>query len=104
MRFEVRFSEPARRDLDRLFEYLLGRAETVEDLDAAQLVIHDLSSAITHQLARTPFSFRKAARSSLRRELIVPSGKTGYVALFDIEPPSLVLVLAIRHQLEEDYD
>ena len=51
----------------------------------------------------TPYSFRKAGRRSTRRELITPSGATGYVALHDIVDPSSVLVLAIRRQREENY-
>ncbi len=55
-------------------------------------------------LARTPYSFRKAGSSSLRRELIIPFGSAGYVALYEIEPEKEhVIVLAVRHQVEDDY-
>jgi len=54
-------------------------------------------------LAATPYSFRKAGKSPTRRELIIPFGATGYVALYEITGPSSVLVLAIRPQREEDY-
>jgi hypothetical protein len=37
------------------------------------------------------------------RELAVPFGNTGYVALFEIEGEGTVTVLAIRHQREDDY-
>jgi plasmid stabilization system protein ParE len=100
--FQVDFSDPAKSDLDRLFEFLLTRATSVEDLDGAQEVIGELRQAIEAQLARAPFNYRKAG-SPLRRELVVPVGKSGYVALYDIRPPSHVLVLALRHQLEDDY-
>ena len=100
--FQVDFSDPAKEDLDRLFEFLLTRAMTSEDLDQAQEVIGELRQAIEVQLARAPFNYRKAG-SSFRRELVVPVGKSGYVVLYDIRPPSQVLVLAIRHQLEDDY-
>ena len=105
MSFRVRFAPAAQEDLVRLFDYLLERAETPEDLDRAQEVIEALRQAIFRQLAVTPFSFRKAGdgRRSTRRELIVPSGATGYVALYEIESPGAVLVLAVRHQLEQDY-
>ena len=36
-------------------------------------------------------------------ELIIPVGATGYVALYEIVSPSKVVVLALRHQREEDY-
>jgi len=56
-----------------------------------------------NQLAATPYSFRKAGKSSTRQELIIPFGSTGYVALYEIAGRSDVLVLALRHQREEDY-
>ncbi len=90
-------------DLDRLFDFLLERAETVEDFDLAQSAIAAIRSAIMTQLAATPYSFRKVGTSSTRRELIIPFEAAGYVALFESAGPSSVLVLAVRHQREEDY-
>lgn len=103
MTFDVRFSTAAVEDLQRLFDFLLDRAETIEELDEAQAVIEAIRSAAMDQLATTPYSFRKAGNSSTRRELIIPFGATGYVALYEIANPSTVLVLAVRHQREEDY-
>ena len=37
------------------------------------------------------------------RELLIPFGSAGYVALFEIEGGDLVTVLAVRHQREDDY-
>ena len=37
------------------------------------------------------------------REVIIPFGSAGYVALFEIENRELVTLLAVRHQREEDY-
>jgi hypothetical protein len=51
----------------------------------------------------TPYSFRKSAQSPAQRELIVPFGGAGYVALYEIVSPSKVVMLAVRHQREEDY-
>lgn len=103
MTFEVRFSITAEDDLARLFDFLLERAETAEDFDQAQRAIVAVRSAVMNQLSLTPYSFRKAGRSPTRRELIIPFGATGYVALYEIVDPSRVLVLAVRHQREEDY-
>ena len=103
MGFEVRFSAGATADLERLFEFLIDRAQATEDLEIAGRVIEEVRATASGQLSRSPFSFRKAGTSSLTRELIIPAGKTGYVALFEIQPPSLVLILAVRHQLEDDY-
>lgn len=59
-------------------------------------------SAVRIQLAVTSYSFRKVGKSQTRRELIVPFGDTGYVVLYEIASASSVLVLAVRHQREED--
>ena len=103
MTFDVRFSAAADDDLGRLFDFLLDRAETVEDLDLAQAAIEAIRSAAMNHLAATPYSFRKAGKSPTRRELIIPFGATGYVALYEIASPTSVVVLAVRHQREEDY-
>ena len=103
MSFEVRFSTGADDDWARLFDFLLDRAQTLEDLELAQAAIEALRSVALVQLAVTPYSFRKVGTSPTRRELIIPFGATGYVALYEIESPSSVVVLAVRHQREEDY-
>lgn len=103
MRFEVLFSAAADDDLARLFDFLLDRAETLADLDLAEAVVDAVRAAVLNQLAATPYSFRKAGMSPTRRELIIPYGATGYVALYEIASPSSIIVLAVRHQLEDDY-
>jgi len=65
--------------------------------------IDAIRAAAQDRLAITPFSFRKAAQNPAQRELIIPFGGTGYVALYEIVSTSKVVVLAVRHQLEEDY-
>jgi plasmid stabilization system protein ParE len=103
MGFEVWFSAAAREDLLRLHAFLLDRAASLEDLALADEAVDAIEAACKEQLARTPYSFRKAGTHPLRRELIVPFGRAGYVALFQIDPPSRVVVLAVRHPLEADY-
>ncbi|MBT9495180.1 MAG: type II toxin-antitoxin system RelE/ParE family toxin [Paucibacter sp.] len=103
MTFTVEFAPSAEADLERLFDYLLDQAETSEQLDIAQAAIDAIRASVQHGLALTPFSFRKAAQNPAQRELIMPFGSTGYVALYEIVSTSKVIVLAIRHQLEEDY-
>ena len=101
--FEVRYTEAARDDLFRLFDFLLARARTAEDFDAAQLAIDTISSEVEGHLSRTPFIFRKAGQSPFLRELVIPFRRAGYVALYEIEGATIVNVLALRHQLEDDY-
>ena len=101
MTYSVRFTREARRDLDRLYGFLLE-----QDLDrAAEEAIDAIEGALA-LLEKFPFSCRKAAGGSygpFLRELIVPFGTTGYVLLFEIEPRHVVTVLAVRHQRESDY-
>ena len=101
--FEVCYTTAAREDLLRLFDFLLERAQTIEDFDAAQAAIDALRTAVQSHLSRTPFIYRKAGHSAFVRELIIPFGNAGYVALFEIEGADTVNILAVRHQLEDDY-
>jgi plasmid stabilization system protein ParE len=103
MSFVVELSPTAEADLERLFEFLLDGAETAEELDRAQAAIDAVRAIARQQLATTPFSFRKAAKSPAQRELIIPFGSSGYVALYEIVSATKVVVLAVRHQREEDY-
>lgn len=101
--FNVRYTPAAREDLLRLFDFLLAHAQTAQDLDYAQHTIDALAAAVERQLSRTPFIYRKSGDSPFLRELIIPAGHAGYVALYEIEDASTVTVLAVRHQLEDDY-
>lgn len=102
MKYRVVFARTARADLRRLHDFLIERAEYVEDVEIADDAMDAIDTAIA-ALRSTPFLFRKAARSSLRRELVVPFGGSGYVVEYEIAAPDLVVILAIRHQREEDY-
>lgn len=98
MSYRLRLSSAAQQDLERLFEFLAEK---------------DLQSAISARVAiekayefveLMPFACRKAdASNPFLRELLVPFGATGYVALFEIEDSNTVTILAIRHQREEDF-
>jgi len=100
--FAVRYSPSARDDLARLYEYLLDRATTGEDLDLAERALAAITSAV-ESLKRSPFIYRKADDDPFLRELLIPFGSSGYVAPFEIEDAATVTILAVRHQLEDDY-
>lgn len=102
MSFVVRFSASARDDLARLYDHLLDRAATVEDLDLAEQALGAITGAV-ESLRRSPFIYRKAGDDPFLRELVIPFGQSGYVALFEIEDAATVTILAVRHQLEDDY-
>jgi plasmid stabilization system protein ParE len=100
--FVVRYSASARDDLKRLYEYLLDRATTADQLDLAERALGTIIGSVD-SLGRSPFIYRKAGPSPFLRELLIPFGNSGYVALFEIEDASTVTILAVRHQLEDDY-
>ena len=86
--------------LDGLFgdTEALGHIRHAHLLDRAE---HEHDAKLVRQ--RVNGSFRKAAQNPAQRELIIPFGRAGYVALYEIVSPSKVVVLAVRHQREEDY-
>ena len=102
MSFTVRYTQAARDDLLRLYQYRVDGTETVEDLDMAEAALSAIASSI-ETLTRNPFIYRKTGPSPFLRELLIPFGHSGYVALFEIEDISTVTILAVRHQLEDDY-
>jgi plasmid stabilization system protein ParE len=105
MSYTVEFTPGAWQDLLRLYAFLLERAQVVEDLQLAERALDAIVTATEVHLSQTPQIYRKAAGSNgLRRELLVPFGSTGYVVLYEIAGPAKVVVLAVRHQREEDYN
>ncbi len=99
-RFKVCFTPQAEADLLRLFDFLLAQdAATAEKARAA------IAKAI-ELLEVFAFSCRKALGGDgnpFLRELIIPFGGSGFVALFEIENRETVTLLAVRRQREEDY-
>jgi plasmid stabilization system protein ParE len=102
--FKVRLTRDAEADLDRLFEFLPERELAREDGDLAlpEQAMAALRAGIA-TLKTSPFTCRKAGKSPFLREVVIPFGRSGYVALFEIENASNVVVAAVRHQLEDDY-
>jgi len=97
-RYKVRFTPEAEEDLLRLYDFLLEK-----DVTAAERALNAIKGAV-ELLRVSPFSCRKALLDNpFLRELIIPFGSAGYVALFEIESSSTVNILAVRHQCEEDY-
>jgi plasmid stabilization system protein ParE len=94
----VRFTPDAEDDLLRLYDFLLAR-----DPSTAAPALASIDSALG-LLVLSPYSCRKVTTGTpVLRELVIPFGSAGYVALFEIEPPSTVTVHAVRHQREDDY-
>ncbi len=98
MSFRVQYSDMAREDIRRLITPVAAY-----DPHAARRA----SSAIKKATAvpkEFPFTCRKASPDTpFLRELVIPFGASGFVALFDIKDASCVTILAVRHQHEDDY-
>ncbi len=98
MRYRVRFTQGAKEDLIKLYEFLPEKNQS-----AAEQALESIAQSLKF-LERFPFSCRKAVpENSFLREMLIPFGNVGYVALFEIENSSTVTILAVRHQREEDY-
>ena len=98
--FQVRFTEKAKSDLNRLYDFLLEF-----DIVTAERSLQAIEDGLGF-LRRSPFSCRKAADGAhgpLLRELIIPFGASGYLALFEIEDAHTVTIPALRHQREDDF-
>lgn len=104
MTIKVRLTRDAEADLDRLFDFLVERelARDGGDLDLPEQAMTALRCGIA-TLKSSPFTCRKAGNSPFLRELIIPFGRSGHVALFEIEDGSTVALVAVRHQIEDDY-
>ena len=104
MSFRVRLTRDAEADLERLFDFIIERelGRPGGDLELAEQALTAIGAGIA-TLKSSPFTCRKAGQSPFLRELIIPFGRSGYVALFEIVGQADVAVGAVRHQLEDDY-
>ena len=90
------FSADAAEDLERLVDFLMTE-QPEEAIHTVDLIVDAIQILYTHPLIGRP------AEQGMR-ELIISRGKTGYLALYDYDEASdLVVVLAIRHQRERGY-
>lgn len=98
MTWQVRYTDAARDDLQRLFDFLLTK-----DPAATRRAITIIGKGM-ELLREFPFTCRKADPANpFLRELLIPFDAAGYVALFEIEDGDTVTILAVRHQRESDY-
>ena len=93
---QVIFSAQVKIDFDRIFNFLF---EYTPDYAATR--IQDIVAAIDI-LQSSPSIGRPAAYG--QRELIISTGKSGYLALYRYDPAQdTVFILAVRSQRERDY-
>jgi plasmid stabilization system protein ParE len=89
-------SEDAAQDLEELVEFL--RAHQAEyAIETIDLILNAMNVLEQHPEIGRPVQYNF-------RELVISRGKTGYIALYEYDAESdVVLVLAIRHQREAGY-
>ncbi len=98
MSFEVRISKAAQEDLQRLLAFLAP-----VDYSAALRARAAIERGYGF-LEEMPFACRKADdANAFLRELVIPFGGAGYVALFEITDGATITILAVRHQREDDF-
>ena len=104
MKYRVVFNQAAAEYLEQLFDFALQRELDSEtgDLNIPEKAVQAIKNGIAF-LTSSPFLCRKAGSSSFIRELVIPFGNTGYIALFEIVDSNTVIIGAIRHQREDDY-
>ncbi|MBE8190387.1 MAG: type II toxin-antitoxin system RelE/ParE family toxin [Candidatus Thioglobus sp.] len=96
--YQVRYTQNAKQDIKRLYDFLLK-----EDISLARRAFEKIQLSIS-LLENFPFSGRKVfGDNSYLRELLIPFGASGYVALFRIQDKKTLNILAVRHQKEVDY-
>jgi plasmid stabilization system protein ParE len=100
--FSVRLTREALEDLQRLEEFLVELAMQHGDFDLPLRAIDAIQQEM-RILETNPYTCRKVGSNPLERELVIPFGGSGYVALFEILGEHEVAVSAIRHQREDDY-
>jgi plasmid stabilization system protein ParE len=100
--FSVRLTREALEDLQRIEEFLVELALQHGDFDlpvrAVDAILREMRI-----LESNPYTCRKAGSNALERELVIPFGGSGYVALFEVISDHEVAVSALRHQREDDY-
>ncbi len=102
MKFSVVLTREALQDLQRLEDFLVELALQHGDFGLPARAV-DAIRAEMRLLERNPYTCRIAHDNPLERELLIPFGSSGYVALFEIVGDDEVVISALRHQREDDY-
>ena len=102
MKFSVVLTREALQDLQRLEDFLIELALTHGDFGLPGRAVDAIRNEM-RILERNPYTCRIAHDNALERELLIPFGGSGFVALFEIIGEREVVVSALRHQREDDY-
>ena len=94
----VILSARAQGDIGRLRNFLLEK-----DINAAKRAVLAIREAFL-PLKQSPIIGRPVEDHPELRELIIDFGARGYLAMYRYEPANdAVVILAIKHQREDDY-
>ena len=102
MTYTVVLTRDARDDLLRLEDFLVELALQHGDFDLPRRALQAIRREMG-VLETNPYTCRKVSIRPRERELVIPFGNAGYVALFEIISAGEVVVSALRHQREDDY-
>ena len=102
MSYTVVLTREARDDLLRLEDFLVELALQHGDFDLPRRALQAIRREMG-VLETNPYTCRKVSIRPRERELVIPFGNAGYVALFEIISAGEVVVSALRHQREDDY-
>ena len=102
MKFTVHLTREALEDLLRLEDFLVEMALQQGDFELPGRAIDAIRGEM-RILETNPYTCRMAHENPLERELVIPFGSSGYVALFEVIGSDEVVVSALRHQREDDY-
>ena len=102
MSYTVSFTAEALEDLTRIEDFLIELALQHADYGLPARALDAIRSEFSI-LQRNPYTCRVAEANPLERELIIPFGGSGYLALFEIISDGEVVVSALRHQREDDF-
>jgi len=94
----VRLSARSQSDLSRLHTFLASKDSLAAN--QAMLAIRESFTPLTY----APLIGRPVQDSDDLRKLVIDFGASGYLALYRFESAmDTVTILAIKHQLEDDY-
>jgi plasmid stabilization system protein ParE len=102
VRYSVILTAEAEEDLRRIEEFLIELARKHGDYNLPERAMNAITDEM-RILKTNPYTCRKAGEYTFERELIIPFGGSGFVALFEVISENEVAVMAVRHQTEEDY-
>lgn len=100
--YRVALTSGALEDLRRIEDFLIELALRHGDFTLPMRAVDAIREEL-RILARNPYTCRKTGADPRERELIIPFGSSGFVALFHVLSEHEVVVSALRHQREDDY-